>query len=136
VARAYLAAVKADTDVETVQANVTLSEALLTQANNQKAAGTGTGIEITRARVQLANDRQQLLVAQNARRAAHLHLLRVMGLRLDTEIELTDPLEYAPVDAMTLEQAAHQALHERADLEAQKRREENSRLSAGPSAFR
>jgi outer membrane protein len=130
VARAYLAAVKADTDVETVQANVTLSEALLTQANNQKAAGTGTGIEITRARVQLANDRQQLLVAQNARRAAHLQLLRVMGLRLDTEIELTDRLEYAPVDATTLEQAAQQALRERADLEAQQRREENARLSA------
>lgn len=130
VARAYLAAVKADTDVETAQANVTLSDALLTQANNQKTAGTGTGIEVTRARVQLANDRQQLLVAQNARRAAHLQLLRVMGLRLDTEIELTDRLEYAPVDAMTLEQAGQQALRERADLEAQQRREENARLSA------
>jgi outer membrane protein len=130
VARAYLAAVKADTDVETAQANVTLSEALLTQANNQKTAGTGTGIEITRARVQLANDRQQLLVAQNARRSAHLQLLRVMGLRLDTEIELTDRLEYAPVDALTLEQAWQQALRERADLEAQQRREENARLSA------
>jgi outer membrane protein len=130
VARAYLAAVKADTDVETAQANVTLSEALLTQANNQKTAGTGTGIEITRARVQLSNDRQQLLVAQNARRSAHLQLLRVMGLRLDTEIELTDRLEYAPVDALTLEQARQQALRERADLEAQQRREENARLSA------
>jgi outer membrane protein len=130
VARAYLAAVKTDADVETAQANVTLSEALLTQANNQKTAGTGTGIEITRARVQLANDRQQSLVAQNARRAAHLQLLRVMGLRLDTEIELTDRLEYAPVDATTLEQAGQQALRERADLEAQQRREENARLSA------
>jgi len=130
VARAYLAALKADTDVETAQANVTLSEALLTQANNQKTAGTGTGIEITRARVQLANDRQQLLVAQNTRRAAHLQLLRVMGLRLDTEIELIDRLEYAPVDALTLEQAGQQALRERADLEAQQRREENARLSA------
>ncbi len=70
VARAYLAAVKGDADVETAQANVTLSEALLKQAENQKAAGTGTGIEITRAKVQLANDRQRLLVAQNARRSA------------------------------------------------------------------
>ena len=74
-ARAYLAAVKADADVETAQANVTLSEALLTQARNQKEAGTGTGIEITRASVQLANDKQRLLVTANARRAAHLQLL-------------------------------------------------------------
>jgi len=42
--------------VETAQSNVTLAEAVLKQAENQKAAGTGTGIEITRAKVQLAND--------------------------------------------------------------------------------
>ena len=34
------------------------------QAENQKAAGTGTGIEVTRAAVQLSNDRQRLLVAR------------------------------------------------------------------------
>jgi len=133
VARFYLAAVKADTDVETAQSNVTLAEALLTQANNEKTAGTGTGIEITRARVQLANDRQLLLVAQNARHAAHLQLLRAMNMRLDTEIQLTDRLEYAPVDAATLEQAGQMALRERADLEAQQQREENARLSASAS---
>ncbi len=69
VARAYLLALKGDADVQTAQSNVTLSEAVLVQANNQKAAGTGTGIEITRARVQLANDRQHLLEAQNALRS-------------------------------------------------------------------
>src|SRR5664280_2791870 len=83
VARAYLAAVRADADVEAAKSNLTLSEAVLKQAENQKAAGTGTGIEITRARVQLANDRQRLLVAENARRAAGLQLLRAVGLRLD-----------------------------------------------------
>ncbi len=60
VARAYLAAKRADASLETANANVELSEALLKLANSQKAAGTGTGIEITRAQVQLANDRQQL----------------------------------------------------------------------------
>src|SRR5665811_504910 len=111
VARAYLAAVRADADVEAAKANVTLSEAVLKQAENQKAAGTGTGIEITRARVQLANDRQRLLVAQNARRAAGLQLLRAVGLRLDTELVLTDKLQYVPVDAVTMEQAKAQALN-------------------------
>ena len=130
VARAYLAAVKTDTDVETAQANVTLSEAVLTQADNQKKAGTGTGIEITRAKVQLANDRQHLLEAQNARRAAHLRLLRAMGMRLDTEAELTDKLQYTPVDAITLEEAKKQALATRSDYQAQQDREANARLSA------
>jgi outer membrane protein len=130
VARAYLSAVRADADVETSKANVTLSEAVLKQAENQKAAGTGTGIEITRARVQLANDRQRLLVAENARRAAGLQLLRVVGLRLDTDLLLTDKLQYIPVDAVTIEQAKAQAWKERPDLAAQQEREATARISA------
>jgi outer membrane protein len=130
VARAYLAAVRGDADVDTANANVTLSEAVLTQAENQKKAGTGTGIEITRAKVQLANDRQHLLVAENARRSAHLQLLRAMG--------------YAPRHRSAADrqagihaggrghprQAKAQALQERPDLKAQQDREENARLSA------
>ena len=130
VARAYLAAVRADADVETAQSDVTLAEAVLKQAENQKAAGTGTGIEITRAKVQLANDRQRLLVAGNQRTSARLQLLRVMGLRLDTELELTDKLAYVPVDAVTMEQARAQALKERPDLKAQQEREANARMAA------
>jgi outer membrane protein TolC len=130
VARAYLLAVKADTDVETAQANVTLSEAVQKQAENQKAAGTGTGIEITRAKVQLANDRQRLLVARNGDNTAHLQLLRAIGLRLGTELQLTDRMQYTPVDAVTLEQARAQALDQRPDLKAQQNRETTARLSA------
>jgi outer membrane protein len=130
VARAYMAAIRADADLETAEANVALSEAVQKQAENQKAAGTGTGIEITRARVQLANDKQRLLQTQNARRSAHLRLMRAMGLNLESELQLTDKLQYVPVDAMTLAQARAQALKGRSDLEAQRSREENARLSA------
>jgi outer membrane protein len=130
VARAYLAAVRADADVETAKANVTLSQAVLTQAENQKAAGTGTGIEVTRAKVQLSNDQQRLLVAGNGRRRAYLQLLRAMGWRLDTEVELTDSLRYIPVDASTLEQAKEQALKQRPDYRAQMERESNAQMQA------
>src|SRR5579859_29285 len=130
VARAYLAAIRTDTDVETAKANVNLSQAVLTQTENQKKAGTGTGIEVTRAKVQLANDEQRLLVAGNERRRAYLQLLRAMGLRLDTEVELTDGLRYVPVDAVTLEQAKAQAVKERPDYRAQMERESNARLQA------
>jgi outer membrane protein TolC len=130
VARAYLAAVKADADVETAEANVTLSEAVLQQAENQKAAGTGTGIEITRAKVQLANDRQHQLEAGNARRAAYLRLLRAMNMRLDLEVRLTDKLAYAPVDAVTTDEAQAEALKSRPDFQAQRERERSARYSA------
>jgi outer membrane protein len=130
VARAYLLAIRADADVETARANITLSQAVLNQAENQRGAGTGTGIEITRARVQLTNDQQRLLVEENARRSAHLKLLRSMDLSLSIELELTDKLGYIPVDAVTLERAKAQALAERPDLKAQQERESSTRLSA------
>jgi outer membrane protein len=130
VAKAYLAALRAQADLDTSQANVALAEALLKQAENQKAAGTGTGIEVTRARVQLSNERQRLLVSTDGRRRARLQLLRAIGLRLDTEIELTDALTYVPVDALTLEQAQARAMGSRADLAAQRERQDNARLSA------
>jgi len=130
VALAYLAAVRADADVESATANVKLSEALLTQANNEKAAGTGTGIEITRAKVQLANDRQHLLEAENAERAAHLRLLRAMNMRLDVELDLTDRLSYTPVDEVTLADAQSLALRTRPDFRAQQERERSAQLSA------
>ncbi|HTY61495.1 MAG TPA: TolC family protein [Acidobacteriota bacterium] len=130
VARAYLSAIRADADVETAKANLTLSQALLKQAENQKGAGTGTGIEITRVRVQLANNQQQLIVAENARHRAYLQLLRFMNLPLDTRLLLTDKLGYIPVDAVTLENAKARALAERPDLKAQQEREVNTRISA------
>jgi len=130
VARAYLSAIRADADVETARANITLSQAVLAQAENQKQAGTATGIEITRARVLLANDQQRLLVAENARRSAHLQLLRVMDMQLDIELDLTDKLGYVPVDLITLERAKSQAIAERPDLKAQQERENSARLSA------
>lgn len=130
VAKAYLLAIRADADVETARANITLSQAVLNQAENQKGAGTGTGIEITRARVLLAHDQQRLLVAENARRTAHLRLLRVINLPLSMELDLTDKLGYAPLDALTLENANTLAIAKRPDLKAQQERENSTRLSA------
>lgn len=130
VARAYLGAIRADADVETAHANVTLSKAVLDQAESQKKAGAGTGIEITRARVQLANDQQRLLVAENSRRSAHLQLLREMHFPLDIQLELTDKLGYVPMDEVTLEKARAEAIASRPDLQAQQQREATARLSA------
>jgi outer membrane protein TolC len=135
VARSYLAAVKADADVETAESNVTLSEAVLRLAENQKNAGTGTGIEITRAKVQLANDQQHRLEAENARRAAYLRLLKAMGMRLDLELQLTDKLAYTPVDPVTLEQARAEALKSRPDYQAQQERERTARYSASATSM-
>jgi len=129
VARAYLTALRADAALETARANVELSEALRTQAAQQKDAGTGTGLDVTRADVQLANDRQRLVVAENDRRRAGLNLMRAMGLKLDADLTLTDKLEYKPADVGSLADALATAREIRAELKAQKDREASAGLS-------
>jgi outer membrane protein TolC len=132
---AYLAAMRADADVRESQANIELAEAILRSAENQKTAGTGTGIEITRAQVQLADARQRLLIAGNGRHRALLQLLKVAGLPLDTRVELTGRMELVPVPADLLKDAEQTAQAARADLKAQREREENARLSYSAARF-
>jgi outer membrane protein len=134
VARAYVACLRAAAALETAQANVDLSNALLKLSNQQKDAGTGTGIEVTRAQVQLANDQQHLIVADNDRRKAVLQLLRAMGLNLAAEVAFTDKLAYTAVDVATLEASLAEARKERAELQAQQQREKVAQLNYGSVA--
>lgn len=129
VAKAYLAALRAQARLESSQANVDLAESLLKLATNQKEAGTGTGIEVTRARVQLANERQRLLVDTTEQREAQLRLLKAIGLKLDGAVKLTDTLNSAPVEPLATEQALAKALEARADYRAQQQREESASLN-------
>jgi len=130
VAKAYLNALRSDADVEAYQANVALAEAVLKQSENQKTAGTGTGIEVTRAKVQLSNEKQHLLAVQNERTKAYLQLLRAMGMNLGTQLELSDKLSYEPTDEISLDQAQAEAIKNRPDIKAQTERESAARLNA------
>jgi outer membrane protein TolC len=134
VARAYLACLRTDADLDTARADVDLSMALERLAVSQKNAGTGTGIEVTRAQVQLANDQQRLIVSENDRRRAVLQLLRAMGLGLDTGVEFTDKLAYTSVNVAGLEASLRTAREDRPDLLAQQRRENTARLTYGSVA--
>ncbi len=129
VARAYLTGLRSQAALETARANVELSEALLKLSQSLKNAGTGTGIEVTRAEVQLANDRQQLVVAQNGVERSHLELLKVIGLKLDRPVELTGTLAYVPVENLDPAQALASARENRAELKAQTNRERSAKLS-------
>lgn len=128
VARGYLACLRADAARDTARANVELSEALLALARRAVTAGTGTGIEVTRADVQLANDRQRLIRADFDRSRAVLQLLKSMGLRMDTSIEFTDKLAYKPVDPASSGTLLEQARKTRLEMKTQQQREEAARL--------
>lgn len=128
-AKAYLNAVRADAALDTAKANVALAERLLKQARSQKEAGTGTGIEITRSEVTLANEKQRQIVAEEDRNTARLQLLRVLNVQLDAELELTDPLRYQPAEIPDAGKALEAARALRPELKAQDQRQLAAKLS-------
>lgn len=129
VSRSYLATLRSQATVEADRANVTLAEQLLQLAESQKRAGTGTGIEITRARVQLANDKQQLVVAQNELDRASLQLLREIGVNLAATVKLTDTMQYQETPLEPAEQSFQKARTVRSDLKAQETREAVAKIN-------
>jgi outer membrane protein TolC len=85
---------------------------------------------VTRADVQLSNQRQRLVVASNQRDRAARQLLNVIGLDVGRTVEASEALSYTTVDPSTPEQAVKLALESRDDLKAQKKRELASSLTS------
>jgi outer membrane protein TolC len=117
---AYLRVLNADAQVSARAADSALAADLLGIARNQLRAGVGIGLDVTRAQSQSAAIRAQLLAARNARDRARLELVRALGLRLETRVELLDSLtslavaEAPPAEA----EAVERALRNRPDLRA------------------
>jgi outer membrane protein len=89
---AYVRAMRADADVRARQADTLLATDLLRIAEAQLQAGTGVGLDVTRAQAQLAATRASLITSRNARDHAHIDLMRALSLPIGTAIALTDSL--------------------------------------------
>lgn len=129
VARAYLNALRAEASVAAAQANVQLAERLLRRARSQKESGTGTGMDVTRAEVQLSQENQRLILAREDRRTALLNLLRSMNADLATDVRLTEPMTWQPAELPDLEQAIKVSRELRPEWKAQLLREESAKLN-------
>jgi len=127
---AYVRAMRADADLHARQADTQLATELLTIAQAQLQAGTGVGLDVTRARAQLAATRASLIASRNARDHAHLDLLRALSLPIGTDIVLTDSLTTAAarIEPIPDEPAlVAQALRTRPDLVAEEQRVQAAR---------
>jgi outer membrane protein TolC len=115
---------RADADLRARQADTVLATELLRIAQSQLQAGTGVGLDVTRAQAQLASTRASLIASRNARDHAHLDLLRSLALPLGTDIALTDSLSPAATSETIPDEATlvAQALKNRPDLVAEEER--------------
>ena len=121
---AYVRAMRADADLRARQADTLLARDLLRIAQSQLQAGTGVGLDVTRAQAQLAATRAAFLSSRNARDHSHLDLVRALALPVGTDVVLTDSLSNriaaeAVADEATL---VAQALRSRPDLVAEEER--------------
>lgn len=120
----YLNAQTAAARVNAAESRVNDATTLLKLATDRHDAGAATGVDVLRAQVQVANEQQGLLVAQNDMNQALLILARNLGMSPTTHLELAAPLQYRPIAERHPEALLSTALQVRADyLSLSKQRE-------------
>jgi outer membrane protein TolC len=115
IAGLYLNAQSAAARATAVDSRVTDSTTLLKLAKDKHDTGTATGVDVLRAEVQLANDKQALLVATNQYKQSLLSLARNLGMDPGTPPELAEPLVYKPLSQSESDSLVPSALVARAD---------------------
>jgi outer membrane protein TolC len=118
VANAYLLVIAGSSRVQALRAQVETDQAIYVQTADQKRAGTTAAIDVLRANVELQQERQQLIAQVNQVAKDKLALGRVIGLPPGQQLTIADTEPYAPLAAMTPDQALRTAYEQRADLQS------------------
>lgn len=118
VGNAYLLVLADESNVESVQAQVSTAKVSLDQAVQSHQAGTAPLLDELRARVDYQTLQQRQIVAQNTLDKDRLALARTIGLPLAQKYNLADKAPYAAFDQVDLDATLKQAHLNRKDLQA------------------
>jgi outer membrane protein TolC len=116
VGTAYQQMIASAARVETARAQLASADELDRQTANQVANEVAPEIDSIRAQVERQSTEQRVTNAANQLEKDKLTLARIIGLAIDQEFELSDPLAYRPMSGITSETATAEALRSRADL--------------------
>jgi outer membrane protein TolC len=111
----YLRVISDAASVQSIRAQVRTAQTLYERAADQNKAGLIASIDVLRGRVELQTQQQRLIAAENQLAIDKLALARVIGLPNGQQFELTDSVPYAPLTALSLEEALSQARATRPD---------------------
>jgi len=109
----YIGSLRAIANVQASQSRVTLAQALYDQAADLQKEGVGTGIDTLRANVELQNEKQRLLEAENDRESSLYALSKLLNLDPRQAIELADSLSFFDTPQPEVEPTIDAALAER-----------------------
>ena len=117
-ASAYLQIIADASRMEAIRSQVETAQALYDRTTNQQLAGTAAGIDVLRSQVELKQQQQRLLAQRNEFDKDKLALGRVIGLPNGQDFNLSDTAPFAPLTAMTQDQALLAALAQRPDYQS------------------
>jgi outer membrane protein TolC/ABC-type transporter Mla MlaB component len=134
----YIGSLRAVANVQASQSRVDLAQALYDQAADLQKEGVGTGIDTLRANVELQNEKQRLIEAQNDRDTSIYGLSKLLNLDPRQPVELADSLSFFDTPQPEVEASIEAALAERQEWKslesqlkaagAEKRASQDSRL--------
>lgn len=114
----YIGTLRAVANVQASQSRVDLAQALYDQAADLQKEGVGTGIDTLRANVELQNEKQRLLEAQNDRETLLYGLSRLLNLDPRQKIELADALNFSDTPQPEVDASIEAALADRQEWKA------------------
>jgi len=115
VAAGYLQVIADDARITESESEVKTAQALYQRALDMKNAGMVPAIDLLRAQVELQSEQTRLRGYRNQKDKDLLSLARLIGLRLETTLTLTDAIPYAPLAALQPQEALNRALANRSD---------------------
>ena len=116
VATQYLRVLADEASIRDAEGQLVSDRELERQAQARKDAGTGTNLDLLRARVTRQQREQQLVQLRNSFDKDKIQLNRNMGLAADQPLQLTDPVPYHELNALPLATARQVAYQRRKDL--------------------
>ncbi|MHB0998840.1 MAG: TolC family protein [Armatimonadota bacterium] len=116
VISAYFSAVEARELVTEQENALTYVEQAAVYARKREEAGLGRGIDVSRAEVRVARNKDQLNLQRSSARAALDHLMITIGAGVGQSYDLTEPVPTASMQMPPIEEALQTALKTRSEL--------------------
>jgi outer membrane protein len=114
----YIGTLRAVANVTASRSRVDLAQALYDQAADLQKEGVGTGIDTLRANVELQNEKQRLIEAENDRDQSLFGLNKLLNLDPRQKLELADALSFFETPQPDVDISLNEALADRQEWKA------------------
>jgi outer membrane protein len=131
----YIGTLRAAANVQASRSRVDLAQALYDQAADLQKEGVGTGIDTLRANVELQNEKQRLIEAENDRDASLFGLSRLLNLDPRQKIDLADSLVFFDTPQPDVDSSIDSALATREEWKSIEAQEKSAKLEKQSSQY-